>query len=87
MTAKVMIIEQQTKKCDKLNRTCLRQNIGLNSTLNSHMRLSIRHPLSNKRHNLDFGGYVCGQPEGWKKKGLNQFRVPLLFFAMFLGDF
>lgn len=87
MTAKVMIIEQTNKKCGKLNRTCQRQNIGLNSTINSHMRLSVRHPLSNEMPDLDFGGYVYGQPEGWKKKGLNQFRIPPLSFAMFWGDF
>ena len=33
----------EPEKCDKQNWTCLKQDIGSNSTINPHMRLLVRH--------------------------------------------
>lgn len=77
----------ECKTCDKQNWIRPGQDMGPNSTINTHMRLSVRHCFSHEKHGLDFGGYVCAQPEGRKKKGVKPFRVPPLFSAMFWGDF
>lgn len=49
------------------------------------MRLSVRHPLSNKRHNLDFSGYVWVQPEGWKKEGVGSTQSSTIVLCYVFG--